>query len=1396
MRIRLVLVLLLITGGLCTSFAQNNIYQFSHLDISNGLSGNQVNCIYKDSKGFMWFGTMAGLNRYDGYTFKVFKHIANDKNSINDDFIEGIYEGPEQNLWIITRNGICTYNLATEQFSSDLSPWIKQLKLPGSNITKIKKDSKGNFWFIYYNAGVYRYDPLARQTYHYNHNPTSKPSLYSDDVSDIAEDTKGNMWFIYDTGDIEKMNPSRNIISYVTNVLSKANNGKSLSYSIMADNDNDLWLYASDVNMGVYYFNPAKNKLQHIDKTSAGARLNANIIKNVYQADDGLIWIATDHGGINLVDKRNFTVTYLLNREDDSKSLKQNSVVLYKDNLGIMWAGTFKEGISYYHKNIIRFPLYRHFASDPSSLNFEDVDKFAEDKQGNLWIGTNGGGLIYFNRKTGKYTQYKNNPQNSNSLCNDIIVSLCIDHNQTLWIGTYFGGMDSFDGKTFTHYRHDDKTLTSIADDRVWSIFEDSSNRLWVGTFAGGLEIFDRSKKIFVQPYNQTQIRSPFISSIFEDRDGNIWVGGYAGVDVISKNSGRVVHYTHNDNDSNSLVANNVNSVMQDSRGLVWIATRDGLSILNLKTNRFTSLTKDNGLPDNSILNILEDNSGKMWLSTSNGLCRITLTVAGSGYNFQFENFDETDGLQGREFNVNAAFKTSKGELIFGGGHGFNFFDPLSIKPNINKPKLVFTDFQLFNKSVTANEAINGHVILSRAISGTPSITLNHSENVFTIEFAALNFFNPNKVKYQYMLDGFDKNWITADNTVRKVTYTNLDGGNYTFKVKAINLDAVWNTDQISLKINVRPPFWKSPLAYVIYVLVIAGGLLLIRQRGIQKIRRKFTAEREKKEVELIIEQERKEVERMYEIDRLKTKFLTNVSHEFRTPLSLIMAPVDKMLGNTADADQKQQLNMIRKNARRLLNLVNQLLDFRKMEVQELKLHTRPGDIVKFIKEVSLSFTDIADEKGIGFVFDTTVESLKTRFDHDKIERILFNLLSNAFKFTPAGGHISVLLNLITEKSEAYLEYIEIKVMDTGIGIPADKKERIFERFFQNDLPGSILNQGSGIGLAITKEFVNMHQGEIFVESDTEYGSCFIVRLPMPLIDINEQETFVDNEPVEVINPEVNENDGKIPAKVNDRQTVLLVEDNDDFRFYLKDNLKDIFNVIEATNGKEGWQKALALHPDIMVSDISMPEMNGKDLCRKIKNDSRTSHIPVILLTALIGEEEELKSLEIGANDYMTKPFNFEILISKIKNLLRLQAVFKKTYTRQLDFQSNEPAIPSTDEKFIKDIVEHINKNMLNPLLSVNELSKHMGMNRNTLYKKLLMITGKSPVEYIRLLRLKKAAHLLEHSQMNIAEVSYDVGFNTPQYFARSFKEEFNMLPSEFIVQKRKQHQEKIDRPH
>ncbi len=1370
------------------AFGQSNQYRFSQLDISNGLSHNQVNSIFKDPEGFMWFGTASGLNRYDGYTFKVFKHDSNNKNSVIDDYIEGISEGPDKKIWILTRNGYCFYNPETEQFNSDMSLLLRPLKLPvHQSVAKMVQTSATDFWFLYPDSGIYRYNALTKQTKRYSHGINFTPSLYSNAIADITFDVKRNIWIVYRDRTVEMLDIKANKITYHTNIfnkLNKVNNDKNSKYSLIVDRDNDLWFYASYGDLGIFYYEPSTGVLRHIDKESAGAKLTTNVISNIIQADGGLIWIATDHGGINVLDKKDFKITYLLNRQDDAKSLRQNSAVLYKDNLGIIWAGTFKKGISYYHKNIIRFPLYRHFASDPASLTFDDVDKFVEDKLGNLWIGTNGGGLIYFNRKTGKFTQYKHDPANPNSLNNDIIVNLCIDHDQKLWIGTYLGGLNCFDGKTFTHYTHDDKVATSIADDRVWSILEDSSHRLWIGTFGGGLEIFDRSKKIFYHPFKQSDIRSSVVSSIFEDKQGNIWIGGFSGIDVILKKTGRVIHYISNGNVASGLVDNTINSINQDSRGLIWIATPSGLSILNPKTSGFTSLTTKNGLPANSILCTLEDNKGAVWLSTSNGLSRVTLTPTVNTFNFRFENFDEMDGLQGREFNINSALKTRSGELIFGGGDGFNVFDPASIEPVTNKLQLAFTDFQLFNKSISANEVINGHLVLTKAITETHSLTLNHNENVFSVEFAALDFFDPGKVKYQYILEGFDKGWVNTDNRTRKANYTNLDEGDYVFKVRAFDSNGGLDPDYIFLKVKILPPFWKTTWAYIVYLMIIAGTLYLIRRRGIEKIRMQFAAEKERQEQSQLIEHERQEVKRMQELDQLKTKFLTNVSHEFRTPLSLIMAPVEKMFTH-ADEEQRQQLTMIGKNARRLLHLVNQLLDFRKMEVQELKLHSKPGDIVKFIKEISLSFSDIAEGKKNGFIFDTTVDSLFTSFDHDKIERILFNVISNAFKFTPTGGHVSVLLNVTRGNQVGDDSLLEIKVMDTGIGIPFEKHDKIFERFFQHDVPTSMINQGSGIGLAITREFVKMHGGEISVESEPDHGSCFIIKLPLVVIFAGSETDKSLDMDTDIENLDhIGDNENKITLKQqnsNKKPLILLVEDNDDFRFYLKDNLKDIFFIIEASNGREGWQRALAQHPDIIVSDISMPEMTGVELCKKLKNDKRTSHIPVVLLTALTGEDEQLKGLEIGANDYMTKPFNFEILLSKIKNILILRDNYKRTYKKQMDVQLQETPLQNEDEKLLKSIVEYIELNILNDNLSVEELGRQMSISRGSLYNKVIMLTGKSPGEFIRSIRLKKAVYLLENSQMTISQICYEVGFNTPKHFTKLFKDEYNILPSAYI---------------
>jgi signal transduction histidine kinase/DNA-binding response OmpR family regulator/streptogramin lyase len=1078
-----------------------------------------------------------------------------------------------------------------------------------------------------------------------------------------------------------------------------------------------------------------------------------------------MIWIATDHGGINLLNKRTGAIGYLESKPEDPKSISQNSInAIYRDNTGIIWLGTYKKGINYYHENIIKFPVYRHLLSDVHSLPFDDVNRFVEDDKGNLWIGTNGGGLIYYDRSTGSYRTFKHSATNTNSISNDVIVSLCIDHNKKLWIGSYYGGLDCYDGRQFIHYKNEPEDATSISDNSIWEIYEDAQNQLWIGTLIGGLNRFHPEiEGFYTYRKGNGSVNSNYISALAEDQEGNLWVGTEAGISVLNRKTGGFTYYQHDSKDKGSLGNNNVTAMLKDSRGNMWVATRDGLNYFDKTTHSFRHFNQADGLPENNILTLLEDNDHTLWLGTANGLSRAWVQYEQNGIiKIQFRNYDERDGLQGREFNENAALKTKRGELIFGGANGFNIIDPEAISHNTIVPEVVLTDLRVFDKSLQPGSAFNNRVLLQTAISEAKEITLKYRENIFSLEFAALNYSNPEKNQYAYKLEGFNNNWLTTDGTHRTVTYTNLDPGKYIFRVKASNGDGVWNEKGTSLVVTILPPFWRTIPAFIIYAVLLAVILLAARRLTIQRAHMRFQ-----------LAQQKREAERVHELDLLKLKFFTNVSHEFRTPLSLIMAPVEKMLNQSREPEQKKQYQLIYRNARRLLALVNQLLDFRKLEMRELRLYPSMGDIVSFVKEVACSFTDMAGAKHIHFNFTSSIESLQISFDPDKIERILFNLLSNAFKFTPEHGNIQVQVG-----QEA--QFVSITVKDSGIGIPQEDQDKIFERFFQHDVPGSILNQGSGIGLAISKEFVRLHQGTISVTSEPGNGTCFTVLLPVN--NVNTEPVVSQDELL--LAQEAEETTGSAGKTSRKKPVVLIVDDNDDIRFYLKDNLRRNYTVYEAVNGAEGWEKTKQLQPDLVVSDVMMPVMDGMELCRTIKNDKQTSHIPVILLTARSAAEPRLEAFEAGANDYVTKPFSFEMLQSRIRNLLAQQDTMRKLFQKQVEVNPSEISITSVDEQFIRQAIETVEEHISNPEFSVEDLSRAMHMSRVALYKKLLALTGKSPLDFIKTIRLKRAAQLLEKSQFNISEIAYEVGFNNPKYFARTFKKEFGLLPSEYANKK------------
>lgn len=1352
--------------------AQTGQYQFSHLDNSGGLSHNQVNAIIKDSKGFMWFGTMSGLNRYDGYNFKIFRHKPGDSTSLNDDFISSILQGPDDKLWLETRSGQNIFDPITEKFTANTAGYLKSLSLPAVVVSEIVKDKHNNYWFLLKQQGLGIYNMTTKKAQWLLNESGKKPVLHNNDIADIGTDNNGSIWIIYRDGLLEKMNETTHAVTARNDFLQQKYAGKLSDYRMFVDAEGDVWIFIYGEPLGTYYFNTSNNSVLHLNRNAAKGRLNNDVLTSIHQDTRGMVWISTDHGGINIVNKKTFDVRYLLNNADDSKALSQNSIyTIYRDNTGIMWVGTFKKGINYYHENFIKFPVYRHQPSDANSLPFDDVNHFVEDDKGNIWMGTNGGGLLYYDRLAGSFRQFRHSPSNSNSLSNDVIVSLYIDSEKKLWIGTYFGGLDCYDGKQFVHYKNNPADPSSISDNRIWEIYEDAQKQLWVGTLAGGLNRFDRAKKIFYhyRSGDPNSIKSDYIPAIIEDKDNNLWIGTAYGISVLDKKTDRFFYFNHDAADTGSISNDNIITLFCDSRGLTWAGTREGLNLYDKSTKKFRHYRIEDGLPSNTVLTILEDNDHALWFSTPNGISKATVTKDANGkIQLQFKNYDERDGLQGREFNENAAYKTRQGELIFGGANGINIINPGAIRHNTVIPKVVLTDFLVFDRPVTAGEKIDKRVLLPKAISEADNITLNYYENVFSLEFAALSFSNPEKNKYAYKLEGFNKEWLTTDGVQRKATYTNLDPGEYTFRVKASNDDGVWNEEGVSLRVRILPPFWKTTPAFIIYAIILAGILFFARRLTIQRARMRFK-----------LEQQKKEADRMHELDMLKLKFFTNVSHEFRTPLSLIIAPAEKMSKQVEDEGLRKQFQLIYRNAKRLLGLVNQLLDFRKLEMQELRLYPSKGDIIRFIKELVYSFTDIAEKKNIRFTFHNTIDSLEVSFDPDKMERIMFNLLSNAFKFTRESGNVDVYIRQKQVNSNGKSEqYVEIKVKDTGIGIPLDQQEKIFERFFQHDVPGSILNQGSGIGLAITKEFVRLHQGSIAVESKPDWGTCFTVLLPVNApVPVMVTETVSEQTVLHALHEEEME-----PSENGKRKkpVILIIDDNDDIRFYLKDNMRASYIIYEADNGKDGWQKALQLQPDLIVSDVMMPDMNGMELCRKIKTEPQTSHIPVILLTARTAEEQKLEGFETGASDYITKPFSIEILQSRIRNLLAQQEAMRKLFQKQIEINPGEISVTSVDEQFIRQALEVVEKNISNTDFSVEDLSRALHMSRVALYKKLLSLTGKPPLEFIRTIRLKRAAQLLEKSQLNISEIAYEVGFNNPKYFARFFRREFNVLPSEY----------------
>ncbi|WP_342645332.1 two-component regulator propeller domain-containing protein [Mucilaginibacter sp. CSA2-8R] len=1357
----------------CSLFGQSSNYQFTAISSKDGLSSNTVNAILKDRYGFVWFATEDGLTKFDGLNYNIYRHNAKDSTSLWSNEVTSLHEDKLGRLWVGTTGSLHLFDRQKNRFRH----YRSNNEVNGFSSAVIKgicSDSKGDIWVTTL-GGLNRLNPTTGQIIKFGDMPDVPDDIGHQPVLTAFEDRNKHIWIGAKNGLFRYERETGKFISFLPNANDPQSIAGGTVKAITEDAQGNLWV---GTNGGVCRLLPdGRHFITINNQGAAGKRLSNNSVYAMALAAPNVLWIGTEDG-LNVLNLQNGNIDTYLPDGRDSYSLSGNAIrSLLIDKQGISWLGFYMAGISKYDSNLTFFNLKKANPYDAFGLSSKFVTSFAPGDGNSVFVGTDGGGLSLYNKQTGLFKRY---PIVSARKKNDgrlNILSLKRTHDGSLWIGTYQDGLFKLNPSTGAIRQYlSGSGGNTINHNEIFCLEEDKAGKLWIGTNGGGVNVLDLKTETFkyylpfVNAGNQFSLPlNGYIRDFKEDNNGRMWIASHGtGIAIFDPHNN---HFILLSRIANNLPSNLIQTLFKDSKGDIWAGSSDGLLKINALSKHVEMFGEKQGLADGIVHKILEDQQGRIWFSTNKGISWLDPKFK------EITNYNSLNGLQSGSFEQGSGLIDASGTIFFGGTDGFNFVLPQhGIRYNKNPTPIVFTSLKVGDKEITTADS----TILQSDISVTGDVHLDYKQN-FSISFVGLNFTGTRQNHYYYRLRNFDKDWIDAGSKTT-IYYTNLSPGKYVFEVKVNNNDGAANGVIKSLNVTIQPPFWMTIYAYIFYVAVFCALMLYLRYRGIKELSRVFKEEEAKREAE-----------RLRDLDRLKIKFLTNLSHDFRTPIALIMAPVDKLLADGFEDGVSAQVLVIKRNARRLLNMVNQLFDLRKIEEGEMKLNLVKGDIIAFQKEVSESFTELSEKKQIAFAFKSSISSLQTNFDHDKLERILFNLLSNAFKFTLAGGKVMLITYLKKQVSDTEQPYLVIEVTDTGIGIDKEQQQQVFKRFYQNRLSGNIMEEGSGIGLSIVKEFIELHGGTIEVHSEPGNGSTFCIYLPVKSKEIQAIPTVQTGSlPADVPKvAEPAEQAIEIPVDseltvAETRPLVLIIEDNEDFRYYLRDNLKQHYRVIEAADGKEGWQKALSTHPELIVSDIMMPQMDGIQLSLKLKADKRTSHIPIILLTASTREEEQINGLSSGANDYLTKPFSFEILIIKINNLLAYNRNLKTTYTKQFKVEPAAIQVESLKEKFLKTVVAYIEENLHNSQLSVEDLSRHMGMSRGSLYSKLLEVTGLSPVEFIRSMKLEKAAKLIEISELNIAQIAYAAGFSTPNYFAKSFKTKYQMLPSEYLSKHRR----------
>ena len=1324
---------------------------FEHLTPDQGMNSYIAPCMIQDKTGYLWFGTYSGINRYDGNRFISYKHEPGNPNSINSGTVQALCEDIDGTLWIGTSLGLDKFERATGTFSHPYPhPPGKGNDLSGY-VLSICEDESGVLW-IGTGNGLIRFDKSSGTYTTLRHDSTDPGSIINNYIHAVLKGNKGSIWIGTGSG-LDKLD---------------SKTGRSTHY--WHDPKNQTGSVRIEWDNSIEYSLPYQ-------------------INSIYEDHAGMIWLCTNGMGLIEVDPNDGTPTAYTHDPKDSQSLtcltSDYIESVCQDHDGVYWVGTKDAGLTKFNRQTHTFTHFHHDDYDPGSLSINMILAILCERSGTIWI-TTFNAVNKINRQHFPFKQYTSveNSWDRSFGSSAIVIN---GSNNMLWVQMDNGEMLRFDPWTDTfvpQFNIYETGRNIIAEDNWGNIFLASSagglymkgreGRVTRMNFSTGEEFNSRVYCMYTPPSNDTAwagtldgglfliikharaislIKSigTSVKCLFKDSFGLLWAGTKdAGVIQYNQSLKTFLEFKSDVNDSRSISGNFISTIYEDKNRDVWIGTNIGLNKYLRSTNSFVHYTDKDGLPSNLIFSIQGDSHGNLWFSTDNGISKFNPETG------KIKNYDRSYGFTSNRFYYTGC-ETESGEIYFGGPGGLTRFHPDSIKDNPYIPPIVVTSVRVFDRPVSVEDRAQ----------------LSYNENFLSFEFAALSYVSPERNQYAHKLEGVDRDWTYSGDRYY-ASYPNLPPGEYTLRVKGSNNDGIWNEAGTSLSITISPPWWKTAWAYAAYGVVFFFALYAMRRYELARVEL-----RDKLRMNAAILEEREQT------DSMKSQFFANISHEFRTPLTLILGPVEKILSKASDESVVREAKMIRRNSLRLLQLVSQLLDLSKIDAGKVTLEATKSNIVSFVKGVALSFESLSREKGISLELLPEKECIEMYFDKDKMTKILSNILSNALKFTPPPGTVSV---SITEGDMI----VDIKVRDTGIGIPKNEIPRLFDRFYQVDSSVTKEYEGTGIGLALTKELVELQHGSITVESEMGLWTEVTLKFLLGRDHLRDEDVLIaekDDKPFVPLQgePYISDNmERDLPEETGhslreEQDIVLVVEDNHEMREYIKGVLEREYSVVEAVNGEEGLRKAEEIIPDMIISDIMMPKLNGVELVKALKNDERTSHVPIILLTAKAGQESKLEGLEIGADDYLTKPFDTRELQIRVKNLIDLRKRLREKFTAT---QYNEPTsekkkISSVDEQFMTKVKEVIERHLSEEDFSVEDFGREVGMSRMQVHRKLKALIGNSATRYIRSFRLERARRILEERNENISEVAYSVGFGSPAYFTRCFKEEFGYPPSE-----------------